>query len=139
MGVLTGSLAHLKPYVFIGLGAGLRPPSEIFGLRRSSVDFVRNVLRAGTKTNEDREVPMSASLRAALLELYDRDAGSDHLFVNKHTGRQMILVKNGFRKACELAGIKGPAPTRCATPSGHGSGMPATAFTRSRRRWDTVT
>src|SRR3712207_9314070 len=52
MAALTGTLAHLRPIAIVGIGTGLRPPSEIFNLRRSDVDFERNVLRAGTRSEE---------------------------------------------------------------------------------------
>jgi integrase len=82
-------------------------PSEIFNLRRSDVDFERNVLRAGTKTNEEREIPMGTAVREVLLELYNRDTGSEYLFVSWRTGDRFKEIKNGFRRALELAGIKG--------------------------------
>jgi integrase len=63
MSTITGTLAHLRPIVIVGIGTGLRPPSEIFNLRRSDVDLERNVLRAGTKTDEEREIPMSEAVR----------------------------------------------------------------------------
>jgi integrase len=105
--VLTGTLKHLQPVVTVGIGTGLRPPSEIFNLRRSDVGFERNVLRAGTKTDEEREIPMSKAVREVLLELYNRDTGSEYLFVSYRTKDRLKEVKNGFRRALELAGIKG--------------------------------
>jgi integrase len=107
MKVLTESLAHIRPIVIVGIGTGLRPPSEIFNLKRSDVDFERNVLRAGTKINEEREIPMGKAVREVLLDLYNRNASSDHLFVSWRTGERFKEVKNGFRSALELAGIKG--------------------------------
>ncbi|MBD0371123.1 MAG: site-specific integrase [Pyrinomonadaceae bacterium] len=107
MSVLTGTLAHLRPIVIVGIGTGLRPPSEIFNLRRSDVDFERNVIRAGTKTNEEREIPIGSAVREVLLELYNRDTGSEYLFVSWRTGEQFKEIKNGFRRALELAKIKG--------------------------------
>lgn len=104
--VMTGKLSYLLPILIVGIGTGLRPPSEIFGLKRSSVDFERNVLRAGTKTDEEREIPMSLEVREALLELYQRNTGSEYLFVSWRTRAQMKSVKNGFRRALHLAGIK---------------------------------
>lgn len=101
----TGTLAHLKPYVIVGIHAGLRPPSEIFGLKKSDVDFERNVLRAGTKTDEEREIPMSTEVREALLELHEANKESEYFFVNR-SGRQMKLVKNGFRKLLNNAKVK---------------------------------
>ncbi|HEY0005875.1 MAG TPA: site-specific integrase [Pyrinomonadaceae bacterium] len=107
MSKLTGTLAHLRPIVIVGIGTGLRPPSEIFNLRRSDVDFERNVLRAGTKTDEEREIPMSEAVREVLLELYNKNTGSEHLFVSWRTGDRFREVKNGFRRALEDTGIKG--------------------------------
>jgi integrase len=107
MNVLTGTLAHIRPVVIVGIGTGLRPPSEIFNLRRSDVDFERNVIRAGTKTNEEREIPISTAVREVLLDLYNRKTGSDYLFVSYRTGERFKEIKNGFRKALKLAGIKG--------------------------------
>jgi integrase len=107
MAAMTGTLAHLRPIALVGIGTGLRPPSEIFNLRRSDVDFERNVLRAGTKTDEEREIPMNEDVRAVLLELYQRETGSEHLFVSWRTGDRFKEVKNGFSRALENAGIKG--------------------------------
>lgn len=107
MKVLTGSLAHIRPVVVVGIGTGLRPPSEIFNLKISDVDFERNVIRAGTKTNEEGEIPMGKEVREVLLELRDRNADSDYLFVSYRTGERFKEIKNGFRKALKLAGIKG--------------------------------
>jgi len=107
MAAMTGTLAHLRPIAIVGIGTGLRPPSEIFNLRRSDVDFERNVLRAGTKTDEEREIPMSEAVREVLLELYNRNKGSEFLFVSWRTGDRFKEVKNGFRRALKDAGIKG--------------------------------
>lgn len=107
MSVLTGSLKHLRSVVIVGIGTGLRPPSEIFNLKRSDVDFERNVVRAGTKTDEEREIPMSNAVREVLLDLYNKNKGSEYLFVSWRTGKRFKEVKNGFRHALELAGIKG--------------------------------
>lgn len=106
MDVMTGSLKHLRPVVIVGIGTGLRPPSEIFNLKRSDVDFERNVVRAGTKTDEEREIPMSEAVRAVLLNLYNKNKGSEYLFISWRTGERFKEVKNGFRRALELAGIK---------------------------------
>jgi integrase len=107
LAALTGTLAHLRPIVIVGIGTGLRPPSEIFNLRRSDVDFERNALRAGTKTDEEREIPMSETVREVLLELYNRNKESEYLFVSWRTGDRFKEVKNGFRRALKDAGIKG--------------------------------
>jgi integrase len=103
---LTGTLAHLRPIAIVGIGTGLRPPSEIFNLRRSDVDFERNVLRAGTKTDEEREIPMSEAVREVLLELYNRNAGGEFLFVSRRTGDRFKEVKNGFRRALERLAVE---------------------------------
>jgi integrase len=102
---LTGTLSHLLPYVIVGIGTGLRPPSEIFGLKKSDVDFERDVLRAGTKTNEEREIPISPEVKEVLLELHRQNPLSEYFFVNQF-GKQRKVVKNGFRKALDNAGIK---------------------------------
>lgn len=102
---LTGTLSHLRPFVIVGIGTGLRPPSEIFGLKKQDVDFERDVLRAGTKTDEEREIPMSAEVKEVLLELHREHPESEYFFVNQ-SGRQRKVVKNGFRKALDNAGIK---------------------------------
>ena len=107
MAVMTGTLAHFRPIAVVGIGTGLRPPSEIFNLRRSDVDFERNVLRAGTKTDEEREIPMSEAVREVLLDLYNRNKGCEYLFVSWRTGDRFKEVKNGFRRALKDAGIKG--------------------------------
>jgi integrase len=107
MNVLTGSLAHIRPVVIVGIGTGLRPPSEIFNLKINDVDFERNVIRAGTKTNEEGEIPMGKEVREVLLELRDRKTDSEYLFVSYRTGKRFKEIKNGFRKALKLAGIKG--------------------------------
>lgn len=102
---LTGTLSHLRPYVIVGLGTGLRPPSEILGLKKADVDFERGVLRAGTKTDEEREIPLSGEVKEVLLELHKEHPESEYFFVTG-SGNQRKVVKNGFRKALQLAGIK---------------------------------
>ncbi|HEV2914101.1 MAG TPA: hypothetical protein VGX92_12535 [Pyrinomonadaceae bacterium] len=42
MAAMTGTLAHLRPIAIVGIGTGLRPPSEIFNLRRPDIDFERS-------------------------------------------------------------------------------------------------
>jgi integrase len=110
MAAMTGTLAHLRPIAIVGIGTGLRPPSEIFNLRRSDVDFERNVLRAGTKADEERGIPTSEAAREVSLELYDRNTGSEFLFVSWRTKGPLKEVKNGFRRALQAAGIKGAVP-----------------------------
>lgn len=102
---LTGTLSHLRPFAIVGIGTGLRPPSEIFGLKKSDVDFERDALRAGTKTNEEREIPIGPEVKAVLLELHAAHPESEYFFVNR-PGKQRKVVKNGFRKALDNAGIR---------------------------------
>lgn len=108
---LTGSLAHLHHFVVVGIGTGMRF-GELLRLERDQIDFGRGVVLATrTKTRRDREIPMSEAVRAALADLCTIQTGSTFVFFNPHTGRPMKAVKNGMKKAFELAGISGAAPT----------------------------
>jgi integrase len=101
----VGTLSRMRPYIIVGLDAGLRPPSEIFGLQVSDVDFERNVLRADTKTDVEREIEMRTDrLRGVLRGLVVRAQG-EYLFTNSK-GAQMKCVKSGFRKLLGLAGVR---------------------------------
>ncbi len=133
MAAMTGTLAHLRPIATVGIGTGLRPPSEIFNLRRSDVDFERNVLRAGTKTDEEREIPMSETVREVLFELYNRNTGSEFLFVSWRTGDRFKEVKNGFRWALKEWGSKARDSTPCGTLSAYGWERRGTRLMRSWR------
>ncbi len=70
------------------------------------MDFQRNVINvSNSKTGKGYDVPMNEDVRAVTLALRREAGGAEHVFINPKTGRPYTDLKNGFAKACELAGI----------------------------------
>jgi integrase len=103
MAQLTGRRAHLAPIVQLALGTGMRR-SELLRLTWSKIDFGRNVIHiTQTKTDRDRQLPISPHVRQLLLTLR-RDRKGDFV-IHTSKGKPVTDVKRGFRSACADAGI----------------------------------
>src|SRR5579871_804806 len=95
---------HVKAMVQLAYLTGMRR-GEILGLRWDQVDLSNKVIvleAADTKTQEKREVPLSATL----LELFKRipkTLGSPYVFTYK--GERIKSIKTAFLRACRAAGI----------------------------------
>lgn len=101
----SGTRAHLRPILICALDTAMRR-GEIFQLRWKDVDLVGGeiTIRATTtKTGKARSVPITTRLREELTRL-KAEAPPDleeRVFGIKNS------IKNGFSKACEVAGVKG--------------------------------
>jgi integrase len=106
MAQLVDTLAHLRPLVIVAIGTGMRRGDQL-NLLWVKVDFQRNVIYVpNSKTGRDYPLPMNEDVRGVMLQLRRELKGSDHVFVNKDTGKPYRDLKKGFLRACELAGIK---------------------------------
>jgi len=84
---LVDSRAHLLPMVILDLNTGLRE-MELLSLKSEHIDFHRRVIYVkGTKSDEDREVPINNTVRNLLTELVFGAKQNDHeyLFTNPKT------------------------------------------------------
>jgi integrase len=106
---LTGRRKHLAPLVALAIGTGMRR-GELLSLRWPDVDFQRGVIHVRvTKTNHDRQVPMSHQVRQLLLEHRKGHTG-ELVFTSrrkalKAKGLGLVDVKKGFAAALADAGI----------------------------------
>jgi integrase len=108
MSVLDDRRAPLRDMVVLAINTGLRV-GEVLKLKTEHVDFHRDVLYIkGTKTDEDREVPLNDVTRQLLTGLVDRSQESDneHVFINPRTGARYVTIKTAWGNACRRAGIK---------------------------------
>jgi integrase len=109
MAVLDDERTPLKDMVVLAINTGLRV-SEIFKLETEHVDFHRDVLYIkGTKTDEDREVPLNDVSRQLLTGLVGqaRELGNGHVFTNPQTKARYTTVKTAWLTACRRAGLSG--------------------------------
>ena len=105
---------HLSAIILVALYAGLRR-SEIFRLRWADVNFQKNVLivqKSKTKAGKGHNVNMNSMLRQKLFAFFEKEHGE---WVFPSPKRFQIAgqpechisdVKNAFRRAVSLAGIK---------------------------------
>ncbi len=123
MDVLVDDLEHLRSPVEVSLGTGVRKITELLELRIENVNFSglsifrrangRDVevrpnwfLLVDTKGKGPRHrlIPMNAPVRAALREvIQSRTKG--RVFDRDHIGLSERILRSGFEKACERAGI----------------------------------
>jgi integrase len=105
MQALEGRRAHLRLIVMIALNTGMRR-GEILRLRRQDIDFHRGeIYVTKTKTDEDRNIPMTNTLSSELTA-HCAKLKSDYLFENPKTSKPIGDIKNAFVTACEDAGIE---------------------------------
>src|SRR5262245_49757989 len=87
----------------------VKQPRHLDKLKVEDVDFHRDVLYVkGTKTDEDREVPLNDVTRGLLSGLVAASSakGYSHVFTNPKTEGQYTTVKTAWLAACRRAGIK---------------------------------
>jgi len=105
--VLTGQRSHLADLVPVAIGTGLRK-NELLGLQIQHIDFARNLIVViGTKTRNNREVPMNPEVREIMLRLRRSKSDNDHVFVSPKTGGRLTDVKRAFHGARAAAKIHG--------------------------------
>jgi integrase len=103
--LLSAADEILRPIVLVGLHTGLRR-GELFSLTWQDVDFRLGVLRVlHSKNGEQREIPMSDTLRATLQAL-PRRLASDYMFPGK-TGHGVVDIRKRFHRALQEAAIQG--------------------------------
>jgi integrase len=93
--------------VILDLNTGLRE-MELLTLKSERIDFHRDVIYVkGTKSDEDREVPINGTARKLLTELISAAKQNDHeyLFTNPKTKRHHACIKNAWNTAGRKAGI----------------------------------
>jgi integrase len=113
---------HLKPIVITAMNTGMRK-GEILSLKWDNVDLQHGfMLLDHTKNGERREIPINATLRASLEELFkgtsDRPRRIDvpNVFYRvvhddpeekaKTTGKAFVNVQKSFAAACRRAKLK---------------------------------
>jgi integrase len=82
---------------------------EVIGMRVRHADFVGNVLRldVGTTKNRDgREVSMTASVRALLIECA-QDKEPDEFLFTRQDGKRVKDFRHAWRNLCAQAGVSG--------------------------------
>lgn len=111
-----GARVHLRSIVLVDIHTGLRR-GELFSLRKYQLDFNHNRITIGkrvrgqesakTKTGKGRVVPMNSIVREELLKLTEGKGDLEYVFKNPKTNQPLKDVRTAFKRACELAGIKG--------------------------------
>ncbi len=100
---------HLKLFVNLALATAGRK-SAVLDLTWDRVDFDRGIIRLGKgdkRVKGRATVPMTQTLREALLDAQDRASGD---YVVEYGGEKVGNVAKGFREAAERAGLKGVTP-----------------------------
>lgn len=128
--VLDGRLSHLRAPVIVAVDTGMRKVTELLRLQIEHVNFgesplffniggkdveVRpnHLLVVKSKNKRPRTIPMTARVRAELLSVIQQRREGP-VFCSFRTGVNLVEIKKGFRRACELAGI----PYGQSTPGG---------------------
>lgn len=113
---------HLKPIVIMAMNTGMRK-GEILSLKWDNVDLQHGfILLDHTKNGERREVPINASLRETLEELFKgtaekprridvpyvfyRIVSDDSTGKAKSTGKAFVRIQRSFMSACKRAKIR---------------------------------
>jgi len=94
---------HLYPIVLMALHTGMRS-GEIFNLTWERVDLENGLITiTGTKTGENRVIPMTRTLSEVLSSL-PKHHKPPYVFVN-HNGTHFKKVRRAFDRAVRIAGI----------------------------------
>ena len=101
---------YLVEKIVLAAHTGLRRGS-LFHLRWDQIDLAHSVMRIPrTKSGRPLAIPLNETARGTLQALYDaRDETSPYVFPHRSgpkTGEPVMDIKNGFRKALDLAGIE---------------------------------
>lgn len=112
--LIESCVDYLKPIVITALNTGMRK-GEILALKWDNVDLNNGfiLLDAGmTKNGERREIPINATLRATLEELYKgtvkkpRRIDVPYVFYDSNTGKAFVRLQRCFISACKKANIR---------------------------------
>ena len=103
---------HLKPIVITALNTGMRK-GEILSLKWDNVDLHHGfILLDYTKNGERREIPINATLKATLEDLYKgsekrpRRIDIPFVFYDDKTKTRFVRIQRAFTGACRRAKIK---------------------------------
>lgn len=103
--LIAAAEPHLKPILIFALNTGCRK-GEILSLTWDRVDLKHGFIHLDkTKAGKSRQVPINATLRAALAGLVRR-VDSPLVFYNPDTGRRWHELKRSFATACRKAKIQ---------------------------------
>ena len=104
--LLEAAATTLRPVLALALNTGMRR-SEILGLRRRDVDFVKGfILLEDSKSGKARKIPMNSLIFDLLRE---RKREGEFVFPSQDSHGQVQPlrdVKTAFKGACRRAGIK---------------------------------
>lgn len=98
---------HVRWAMEVCFNLGTRPgESELLALRWEHIDFEKSVARIyASKTKTYRNVPISPTLLEKMkLKMAESQAG----YVVEYRGENIGMIRKGFRRACERAGITYP-------------------------------
>ena len=102
--LLEASSERLRSILIIALNTGMRL-GEILSLRWNQIDLINRKIRVErTKSKKIRIISINSPLFNELSKL-NKSAKSEHLFLNRGTGRPLTTVKKAFKTACRRAGI----------------------------------
>jgi integrase len=105
MAALTGRRATIRLLVVVALQTGMRR-GEIMKLKRSDIDFHRGEIHVtGTKTNQNRVVPINETLRFELQDHLGR-VESSWVFASPKPGGHIVEIRKSFARACSEAGVE---------------------------------
>lgn len=119
--VLTGRLAHLRCPVVVAVDTGMRKVTELLRLQVEHCNFgdsavffniggkdvevlPNHLLVVKGKNKRPHTIPMTPRVRAEIIAVIQgRTEGP--VFSSARTGVNLVEIKKGFKRACELAGI----------------------------------
>ena len=98
---------HARWAMEVCFSLGTRPgESELLALKWEHIDFEKGIARIyASKTKTYRSVPIASTL---LEKMKEKRAQSQSGFVIEYRGKQVGMIRKGFRRACERAGITYP-------------------------------
>lgn len=99
-----GALASI---LIVALNIGMRR-GEILGLNWANVGLLRRqIMITGTKSGNNRIVPINLDLLSILEDLKRTNGGCGYVFANPKSGRPIHDIKRVFHTACAAAGVRG--------------------------------
>ena len=97
---------YLKPIVICALSTGLRL-SNVLNIKWESIDFENNfieILKQDNKGHIKIQLPISNKFKLVLDEIGIKQEG--YIFISHRTKTKFKKINNGFKEACNRAGIK---------------------------------
>jgi integrase len=110
--LLAACAEPLRTMLMCGIYAGLRIPSEVLSLKKTSIDLRHGFLTiegAFAKNGKTETVPLNQKLRDALAKILAQPNKSEYVFVRK-SGEPFKSIQNIFRIAAETAGLTDLSP-----------------------------